>query len=211
MPFTIDDFFSVFVAYNNAIWPAHIAAYAAGIGVLAAVLTGRSWSASAVFVMLGAFWIWNGIAYHFAFFAPINPVARIFAVLFVVQGVLFLALAWRRPPPVSLHPGTIKGAVSLALVVYALAIYPLLGMLAGHGWPRAPVFGVAPCPTTIFTLALLLASRTPLVVAAIPVLWALVGTTAAVLLGVPEDLGLLVAVAAFLLLREWGKPAPVAA
>lgn len=84
-------------------------------------------------------------------------------------------------------------------------------MLAGHGWPRAPVFGVAPCPTTIFTLALLLASRTPLVVAAIPVLWALVGTTAAVLLGVPEDLGLLVAVAAFLLLREWGKPAPVAA
>jgi hypothetical protein len=29
------------------------------------------------------------------------------------------------------------------MIVYALVIYPLLGMLSGHTYPSAPIFGVA--------------------------------------------------------------------
>lgn len=74
-------------------------------------------------------------------------------------------------------------------------IYPLLGWIAGHGWPRAPLLGVAPCPTTIFTLGILLlaAGRVPVHVLVIPVLWSLVGGSAAWLLGVTEALALPVA------------------
>jgi hypothetical protein len=81
------------------------------------------------------------------------------------------------------------------MIVYAMIIYPILGTLLGHGYPRSPSFGVAPCPTTIFTFGLLLltSARVPKSLLVIPFLWSLLGFTAAFLLGVPEDIGLLVA------------------
>ena len=70
------------------------------------------------------------------------------------------------------------------------------GMPAGWGpaedWLRAPVFGVAPNPTTIFPLGMLLliARRVPLHLLVIPVLWSLIGGATAWLLNVPGDLAL---------------------
>jgi hypothetical protein len=76
-----------------------------------------------------------------------------------------------------------------------MLVYPLLGTLLGHGYPRSPSFGVAPCPTTIFSFGLLLltSAKVPRSVLVIPFLWSLLGFTAALLLGVREDSGLLVA------------------
>ena len=72
--------------------------------------------------------------------------------------------------------------------------YPALGDALGHRYPAAPTFGL-PCPTTIFTIGLLLwaAHRMPRAVLVIPIVWAVFGFQAAVFLGVREDLGLLVA------------------
>ena len=82
-------------------------------------------------------------------------------------------------------------------VLYAMVIYPALGLALGHGYPSAPMFGVAPCPLTIFTLGLLLwanaDARLPKGLLVVPVLWSLLGVTAALQLGIREDLGLLVA------------------
>ena len=68
-------------------------------------------------------------------------------------------------------------------------------MLLGHGYPRSPSFGVAPCPTTIFSFGLLrlTSAKVPRSVLVIPFLWSLLGFTASFLLGVPEDIGLVVA------------------
>jgi hypothetical protein len=73
--------------------------------------------------------------------------------------------------------------------------YPLLGSAFGHLYPVSPVFGVAPCPTVIFTFGLLLWStaRVPGYVLVIPFLWSLLGFSAAVSLGMREDYGLVVA------------------
>lgn len=75
---------------------------------------------------------------------------------------------------------------------YALAMYPVLGGLVGHGYPLGPSFGV-PCPTTLFTLGALLWVRplAPVGLLVIPVAWAVIGTTAAFALGIGEDLGLM--------------------
>ena len=56
----------------------------------------------------------------------------------------------------------------------------------------APLFGVAPGPTTIFTIGMLLlvSGRTPLHLALIPLLWSLIGGATAWLLGAPEGLAL---------------------
>jgi len=80
-------------------------------------------------------------------------------------------------------------------IVYAMVVYPLLGFLSGHVYPGSPVFGVTPCPVTIFTFGFFLLARkkVPLGVLIIPFIWSLVGGSAAWTLGVPEDYGLLAA------------------
>jgi hypothetical protein len=58
-----------------------------------------------------------------------------------------------------------------------------------------PVFGVTPCPVTIFTFGLLLWTERPVprLLLVIPFLWSLVGVSAAISLDRGEDLGLVVA------------------
>jgi hypothetical protein len=62
----------------------------------------------------------------------------------------------------------------------------------GHVYPAVPVLGLAPCPTTLLTVGLLLWGRAPVPRAAVvaPLAWSLVGLAAAVNLGMVEDLGL---------------------
>ncbi len=63
-----------------------------------------------------------------------------------------------------------------------------------HPFPAMPTFSL-PCPTTTFTIGLLAFAVAPYLrsVLVVPILWAVVGTQAAFLLGVPQDLGLGVA------------------
>ena len=134
-----------------------------------------------------------GAVYHVGFFASINPAARLFGVAFVAQGALFL-WAGLGTPALSLRMTGTGGLTGGVLVVYALALYPLIGYLTGHRYPAVPTFG-APCPTTIFTLGVLLwiDGPVPWRLAIVPVAWAIIGTAAAISLAVPQDYGLLVA------------------
>lgn len=82
--------------------------------------------------------------------------------------------------------------LSIFFVVYSL-IYPLLILAAGYQWPRMPASGV-PCPTTLFTIGLVLAmepGRFRVLLTIIPLLWTLVGGSAALMLGVAPDWALL--------------------
>ena len=190
LPFTRADFLDVFAAYNSTLWPAVVALWIATVVVL--VLLPREHQASRpLSALLAVHWAWSAIAYHLAFFARINPGARLFAGLFLLQAVLFtwfgvvrtrLTFSWGRSP---------RHVIATSLYLYALA-YPVLSLLLGHDWPRAPTFGV-PCPTTILTIGLLLAVEPPLSrwLAVIPVTWALIGGSAAFVLGVRTDLMLL--------------------
>jgi hypothetical protein len=51
--------------------------------------------------------------------------------------------------------GGIRGWTGGLLIIFSLIIYPLLGLLFGHRYPTMPTFGL-PCPTTIFTIGVLL-------------------------------------------------------
>jgi hypothetical protein len=208
LPFTVDDFFSVFAAYNRAIWPAQVVAYALGLVALAAAWKGGVWGRRVAAIVLGVFWLWNGAIYHFAFFAQINPAAYAFAALFLMQGLLFLCVAGVASDRLFPNPPTAgwRRSVALGLIAYAAVVYELLSHLQGHGWPHAPIFGVAPCPTTIFTIGILilLGHPQPIWLIAIPLVWAVIGSTAAVLLAVREDLALLAAaILAAALLPAW--------
>ena len=195
MPFTSQQFFEVFASYNAAIWPAQIAAYVVGLAVVASL--GLKWPHAHRFILLvlALMWLWNGIGYHFLFFAEINPAAKVFASVFVVQAILLAGSVFARPSLAFEVGCGVRSSTGLIVIFFALFIYPALGFWAGHGFMSGPMFGVAPCPTTIFTLGVLLLARGRLVavLAIIPFLWSLVGLAAALQLEMYEDLALPIA------------------
>jgi len=195
LSFSPEAFFALFETYNRAVWPAPVAAYALGLAALALVFKPMPGAGRIVAAILAAMWAWNGIAYHLIYFAEINFIAPAFAALFVLQAALFAWAGAIRGALVFRFRPDFAGWTGLALALFALAGYPLLGEFAGHDWPRMAVFGIAPCPTTIFTLGLLslVEGRARIYLLAIPLLWALIGGSAAWLLRVPEDLTLLLA------------------
>lgn len=194
LPFTIDQFFSVFARYNEAIWPLQWVLVLLGASAVALSFRKTPAAARAIPVILGVLWIWTGTVYHLLFFRAINPAATAFGALFIAEGVLFLWFGAYRRRLVIADPGGSRRAIGAGMALYALLIYPALGYLLGHRYPEAPTFG-APCPTTILTLGLLVwaAPPVPRVLLLAPVLWALIGTSVVWQFGMLEDLGLPVA------------------
>lgn len=191
-PFTIEQFLTVFATYNAAIWPFQIAAYGVVVVALWALFVPQSRLVRLAFALMSILWAVTGIGYHLMFFAMINPIAPVFAAFFVLQAVLFLASA-ARPEDLQLRLGRdFRSIAGLATLSYALAIYPILGIWAGHGLLKGPMFGVAPCPTTIFTIGMLLIARGRWVIwlSIIPILWSMIGLAAAIQLGIPEDMAM---------------------
>lgn len=193
-PFSEAEFFQVVAAYNAGIWPTQLVlAFLALLGVVlafrATVVEDR-----AVTTFLGLLWVWMGVGYHWTYFTGINPAAWLFGALFVVQGLAFLYLAVRVEPLRYLPEWDAFGLLGAALMAYGLVFYPLLGSALGRAYPAQPTFGL-PCPTTIFTVGLLLWARPriPPAILIVPVAWSLVGESAAWLFGVVEDIPLLAA------------------
>ena len=90
------------------------------------------------------------------------------------------------------HAGLNAGKiVGLCMMAFSLAVYPVLGALLGDHYPAAPTFGL-PCPTTIFTFGVLLMAARPVpgMLVIFPLAWAVIGSFAAFLLDVTQDLAL---------------------
>jgi hypothetical protein len=210
LPFTVDQFLSVFERYNRAIGPAPLLAYALAALAIALAWRGGRAASRAALAILAAFWAMNGAGYHLGFFLAVNPAAAIFGVLFLVQAAIYAAAAARAAPIALRVRPTSRHALALALAGYAAIVYPLVGAAAGHPWPRAPLLGVAPCPTTIFTFAILLLAegKVPVALYAVPFLWSLLGASAATQLGIREHWGLAVAgIAGTIVLLARRRPA----
>lgn len=191
LPFTHDAFLDVFGRYNSLLWPASLLLWAATAAIGWRWFAGRAANGRVLAALLAVHWAWSGVAYHWFFFREINPAAAIFAAAFVLQAALFTWLALR-PSPVTRARAGARGAVGGALVAYGLA-YPALGMAFGLEFPRMPLFAV-PCPATLVTAGFLIAaSGVPRVVSVVPVLWSVIGTSAAVVLGIRADLALAIA------------------
>ncbi|MHC1754248.1 MAG: DUF6064 family protein [Methanosarcina sp.] len=193
LPFTPEQFFGIFEQYNEAVWPAQVAIYIAAAIAFYLMLKPGRYSNKVISGVLAFFWLWMGIVYHWSFFASINPAARLFGALFVLQGLIFIFEGIVRNNLAFSFSKDWHSAFGVVLILFGPIIYPILGHFLGHTYPSSPTFGL-PCPTTIFTIgALLLANRPPRYVAVIPLLWSAIGFLAAISLGVKEDTSLLIA------------------
>jgi len=194
LPFTTAQFLNVFRLYNNAIWPSQLIAYVLGVIALGCVVRKSPACDTIINTILGLFWLWTGFVYHILFFSEINKAAFGFGTLFIIQGALFIGAELFTIKIRYRFKADVFGITGIILVAFAMIIYPFIGALLGHGYPYSPMFGVTPCPSTIFTFGLLLWTNQKVAwwLLFIPGLWSVIGFTAAFQLGMLEDTGLII-------------------
>ena len=199
--------------HNQSVWPGHLLALAIGAGAVL-MLRRRSWGGGrAAAGTLALVWAWVGWSFVGRRYATINWAAPWLAGLFAVEVILLgwlgvglgkLRGVWKRDA---------AGAVGTAMLVGSLVLYPLLAPALGRGWRQAEVFGIAPDPTVLGTLGVLLLREGPgrsrRALLATPLLWCLASGATLLAMRSPEAWIVLAAAPLVLgvtLLR--GRPAP---
>lgn len=201
LPFTVDQFFRHFSEIQHCRVPdtvsIHISCLCCCVSGLQTILKLES----AHFVYCCRVMVLDGCSISYRFFSTINKAAYIFGSLFIIEGFLLVYFAFRKPSSFAFQLN-IYGFASVLLLLYAIVIYPIIGHFSGHSYPYAPTFGL-PCPTTIFTFGILLLSvhRLPWLIVIVPLLWSIIGFSAAFSLGIHEDTGLIVSGVVFTILN----------
>jgi hypothetical protein len=195
MLFNLDpaQFLELLGKYNIALWPLQIAAYLLGFVAVIGVINKSRFSNYLVAAIQALFWLWTGIVFCLLYWCKIFPVARVFGILMLVQGALFVIALGRQSLHYTLRSG-VRSIPGMLVLLYALLGYPLLGLLIGHRYPQFFSLGLVPCPTATFSLGLLLLTdpKPPKYLIVIPILLGFSGIVP-ISIGIYEDIGLLTA------------------
>jgi Family of unknown function (DUF6064) len=177
--FSARTYYRLFELYNRAVWPAQVLALLLGLVILWR-LQRSSPRQGVVMVILAAGWLWTAWAYLLEQYDTINWAARYFAIGFVIEAVLLIWTGVVRNR-LSFRPyRDWTSRTGMGLFLFALVVQPLIGPLVGRDWTQAEIFGIAPDPTVLATIGILLTvdKRPPWGLMIIPLLWcALSGAT----------------------------------
>ena len=203
--FSARTYYRLFELYNAEIWPWQAVALLVGLAILALLRKPGAWQGRTISALLAASWLWVAWAYLYSRYASINWVATYFAAAFALEALLLIVLGvahglvWR-------PPGSWISRAGIGLAIFAVALQPLIGPLVGRSWSQVEVFAVAPDPTVVGTLGVLvLASGWPKwLLLPIPILWCLVSGATAWVMQSP-DAALMPAAAALAIVAVGGS------
>ena len=181
-------YYRLFEIYNAAIWPAQIVAV--GLGPAICALLGRAAAVRGrlIAAILAGCWLWVAIAFHASRYASINWAAVYFAWGFGLEAALLIWIGIVRGRLVFERPVDLASRAGLWIFLFALAVQPMVGPLLGRPWRQVEIFGVAPDPTAVATLGILLLAsgggRWALVV--IPAIWCAVSGATLMAMKAPD-------------------------
>jgi hypothetical protein len=166
-------YFRLFELHNEALWPAPVLTLALGAAILAMLVRPPRAGGRTVFAILGVLWLWVAWAFFWNRYAGINWAAPYVAPAFALQGLALLWFGAARGGLTFAPARRVTDYAALALLAFALFGYPLLAVAYGRPWRAAEVFGIAPDPTAIATLAVLALARDRLrwLLMVVPCLW----------------------------------------
>lgn len=150
-------YWRLFELHNHAWWPAQVLAVLAGLVIAVGLWRGQPAVlrfALVVLALCGAFVAW---AFLWQRYAEINWAAAGFAWAFGAQAIGLLVLASQSS--LVLATGRVRRRVGLGLLLWAVLVHPVLALAMGRPWVQAEVFGLAPDPTFIAMLGVLLCAH----------------------------------------------------
>jgi len=167
--------YRLFELYNLAWWPLQLLALALGAAVLVLWRRGGERAGRAIAAILALCWLWVDWGFHWQRYARINWAASYFALAFVAQALLLLWLGALRGRLTPAPATRLQQRAGLGLLLFAALVFPLTGPLLGRSWTQAELFGMAPDPTALATLGvvLLAGARPAWGLLPIPVVWCL--------------------------------------
>lgn len=172
---TAEAFYGVFEAYNTTWLPVLLLFWLALIICTYLLFAKPSDKTKALMkACLALIFAWNGTVF---FFMYMKNSAVPGGIPMLAIGILFAVDVFRNKIKIRFPEAGWKKYVTLSLIILALGLYTLAGWLTGHPYPGGPL-PVAPCPMTIFAIALLSATmatlktdRIPFTLLFIPLLW----------------------------------------
>lgn len=184
-------YYRLFELYNLAIWPAQMLALGLGGAILVLVRGGAPWAGRVVSALLAACWLWVAWAYLLERYDTINWAARYFALGFIMEALLLVWTGLVRGR-LCFRPGQDgrDGRPGLAIFVFALTLHPLIGPSLGRPWTQVELFGLAPDPTVVGTLGVLLAANGRVFwgLLAVPLVWCAISGATLWTMGSPDAL-----------------------
>lgn len=170
--FSPKTYYRLFELYNREVWPAHLVAMAGGLIILVRLVRLPGSSQRMLRATLGVAWMWIAWGFLLRHYATINWAAKWFAAAFAVEALLLIGSSLPRAGLEIAPRNRFERPIGLAFFVFALLVEPLVGIAVGRSWMQAELFALAPDPTAVATLGMLLflghSRRLPLV---IPLLW----------------------------------------
>jgi len=180
-------YWRMFELQNAAVWPLQLVTLIAGLAMIFLIVARPNGHQRWIAFVLAVLWVFVGWTFLWYRYAAINWAMSYVAPLFALQSILLLIA-------ISVPSGLVFGRRGVArwsgglLISIALFLYPALPYLSGSSSRQAEIFGIAPDPTAIGTMGLLLMARGRFVpiLFAVPGLWCLITALTLWTMGSPE-------------------------
>jgi hypothetical protein len=172
--FSSKTYYRLLELHNAALWPAHLAAMAAGVAILFLIMRPSPWQRPIIGTLLALAWLSVAWFYFHRRYQTINWTADYASIAFAIEAGLFILWATSRES-FAAHVSR-RGRFAMALVVYALVFQPLIGPFLGRSWAGIEIFAIAPNPTVAASLAIIayVGSRLRWLMMIVPLLWCIV-------------------------------------
>lgn len=157
--FAPETYYRLFARLNEAVWPLPIVMLALGTLIPLLLRSSPPWPKRLAAALLAASWLWVAWAYHLQRYAVVNWAAPWFAALFAAEALLLVWIGVIRGKFHGKGAEALTRRTGLVLIGLGLGVYPFLNPLMDHDWRQAECFGIAPDPTAIATLGMLLMAR----------------------------------------------------
>jgi len=204
--FSPQTYFRQFALINEAIFPAPTLLIALSL-IVATLAGGGGWRGRATVWGLAILCASAGWLFHYGSYADINWAADWFAIGFAMQavGLLLWGVLGEFPP----HPGTPQNVALMVrlLAAFVALVYPLQAVVFGRPWQEAEIVGISPDATMVFVLLVLAPAvgGKRYLLAAIPMLWCVIGLLTLWTMGAPEFWSLAALVVAALIALNSGR------
>lgn len=192
--FTLEKFLNYGSRYNLDLYPTQYLMLGLGLIAILTVFFRPKQSSRFISAILALFYGWIGIQFYMIYFKEFMPVPFVFGVLFIIQALIFIFEGTIRNRISFQFKADLYGLTGALLIFYGIFGYQALEYILGRGYPEILSFGMFPCPTVIFSLGILLWTdkKFPPYILIFPIINALSGFIPAFIIGIIEDIGLII-------------------